>query len=46
MTPTNEMALARLTSDKTVRDVFHPSELKYLINLVTDDVNRSYGVFK
>lgn len=46
MTPTNEMALERLRSDETVRSAFHPSELKYLINLVNDDVNRSWGVFK
>jgi hypothetical protein len=46
MTPTNELVASKLRSNEELRSLFHPSELKYLIKLVEDDVNRSWGVFQ
>ena len=45
MTPTNELTYAKLQSNEIIRNELHPSELKYLLNLVEDDVNRSWGIF-
>lgn len=45
MTSTNELVLSKLNSNKAIRDELHPSELKYLLKIVNDDVNRSWGIF-
>lgn len=45
MTPTNELVASKLRSNEVIRNELHPSELRYLIKLVEDDVNRSWGNF-
>ncbi len=45
MTPTNELVLSKLQSNEIIRNQLHPSELRYLLNLVGNDVNRSWGIF-
>lgn len=46
MTPTDELVLSKLHSNEKIRNELHPSELKYLINLVTREVNKAYGIFE